>query len=132
MGRGIAREAQTGKKCSCDNPQWEHEYIKVNQRTGEITYRLNCRNCKAFWATKSSDARKYWNDDMDKIPTIWMGYTYNGKLTVRELFKNLDADRLKYLEAIHNDNIKKLEKAKKEVEKSKRAIDKFKKEVGNV
>lgn len=126
MGRGIAREARTTKKCSCDNPKHYKNWIKVNGNTGEITYYISCANCNAYWASKDRESRKLW--DMHKVPGIFFdGCNYNGNKTCGELFAELDRDRLEYLEKMKESATRKLEEAQREYDKACKAVDKFSK-----
>lgn len=131
-GRGFARKAAFTKKCSCDNPQWYSDHVEVNSRTSEITYVLNCRNCNAYWATKSPGARKYWSVELDKVPIQWEGYSYRGNKTVRELFHEIDLDRLKFLEHVADSADTAVSVAQKEADKAHREIEKFKKQMEGV
>lgn len=126
MGRGIARKIELTRKCTCDSPHWDKAFVEVNGRTNEISYVLHCRSCRTHWSTKSHNARKYWESEMDRVPITWMGYGYNGKQTVRELFDGLDEDRLEYLvgEAEACDRI--LREAQKKAEKAHMAVEKYK------
>lgn len=126
MGRGIARKAALTRKCSCDKPEWFRDDIEVNGNTKEITYLLMCRNCNANWGTKTIDARKYWVQHFDKIPAVWRGYGYKGDKTIRELFKQLDNERLEELERIQKVAERRLADAQKEVNDAQKAVDKFK------
>lgn len=127
MGRGIARKTSF-KKCSCDNPIWKRNWIEVNGNTHEIGYVLYCSNCKSIWKTKTHEARKFWN--LDEVPIVFFdGCTYKGKLTNRQLFEQLDRERLKYLESEHDIAIKHFIEAKKTMEKSLKAMEKFKKQI---
>lgn len=127
MGRGIARKISY-KKCSCNNPKWSANWVEVNQNTHEIGYVLSCNNCNAIWKTKTHDTRKYWN--LDKVPLIFYdGCSYNGKLTNRQLFEQLDIERIKYLELEHEIAMKHFLEAKKAMEKSLKAIKKFEKQI---
>lgn len=125
-GRGFARKAAYTKKCSCDNPRWHGSHIEINSRTGEITYILDCNNCKAYWASKSPEMRKYW--DLDKQATNLLGYGYDpkDKLTYRERFRALDEERLKFLEGYARSRDKDVIEAQKEAEKAHRAAEKYK------
>jgi hypothetical protein len=129
MGRGIARKAELTKKCSCDNPEWSQDDIEVNGSTKEITYILHCRNCRANWGTKTSKAREYWSDKMDSVPVVWKGYAYKGNHTVRELFHQLDMERLEYLESIQKAAEKRVSEMQKEADKAKATVYKFKKQL---
>ena len=132
-GRGFARKAEFTKKCSCDNPRWSRDHIEVNGRTGEITYVLNCANCKAYWATKSPSARAYWEKEMDKSSGGLFGY--GGRSTdlptVREKFRELDMERLDYLETVARNRDNAVSEAQKEAEKAHREVEKFKKQMEN-
>lgn len=131
MGRGIARKAALTKKCSCDKPEWFRDDIEVNGNTKEITYKLMCRNCGANWGTKTIEARKYWLPHFDKIPTVWMGYGYKGNKTVRELFDDLDNERLTVLEKEEMIAEKKVLEAQSVLDKTKKNTDKFKKQLND-
>lgn len=131
-GRGFARKAEFTKKCSCNNPQWYSDHVEVNGRTSEITYVLNCRNCNAYWGTKSPSARKYWGAGMDKIPVQWQGYSYRGNKTVRELFQEIDLDRLKFLERVADNADVVVFNAQKEADKAHKEVEKFKKQMEGV
>lgn len=129
MGRGIARKAAYGKKCNCDNPHVYRNFIEVNNKN-EISYILSCSNCNAYWKTKSPDARKHWESIMDEPPKTWEnGYSYNGNLTTRQLFSNLDNNRLDYLEKELKFSENKLKEMQEEVNKKRKAIEKFKKQI---
>lgn len=128
-GRGIARKAAFTRKCSCGNPMWSRNHIEVNGNTEEITYVLGCANCKAYWATKSPSARKYWEKDMDRVPSLWQGFSYSGSKTVRELFREQDMKRLDYLEMIAACRDRDVLEAQKEAEKAHKAVEKFKAEM---
>lgn len=125
-GRGIAGKAAFTKKCSCENPQWYSDHIETNNNTGEITYVLNCRNCKAYWGTKSHEARQYWASELDAVPLTWAGYGYKGDKTVRQLFQELDEHRLSVLEAIAVRCEAELAEAQKAVSKAHKDIEKYK------
>lgn len=129
MGRGIARKAVLTKKCSCDKPEWFKDDIEVNGNTKEITYKLQCRNCWANWGTKSIEARKYWIPHFDIIPVVWMGYSYKGNKTIKELFDELDKERLEELEENKMIAEKKVLAAQKELDKLNKNVEKFKKQI---
>ena len=129
MGRGIARKATLTKKCSCDKPEWFRDDIEVNGNTKEITYKLMCRNCGANWGTKTIEARKYWLPHFNKVPVVWIGYSYNGNKTVRELFNDLDNERLTVLEKEEMIAEKKVLQAQSVLNKTKKNTDKCKKQV---
>lgn len=129
MGTGIARKAALTKKCSCDNPNWSRDDIEINGNTKEITYKLQCTNCWSHWGTKSLEARKYWIKDFDKVPIVWMGYGNKGTKTYKELFADLDAERLEYLETERKFAEKRVIEAQKEEEKKRKAVEKFKKQL---
>lgn len=131
MGRGIARKAALTKKCSCDKPEWFRDDIEVNGNTKEITYKLMCRNCRANWGTKSLEARKYWIPHFDVIPVIWMGYTYKGDKTIRELFNDLDTERLEKLKSDEMIVEKKVLEAQSVLDKAKKNTEKFKKQLND-
>ena len=69
---------------------------------------------------------------MDKIPVIWNYYSYKGSKTVKELFSQLDADRLEYLETEQKFAENKVIEAQKEAEKKRRAVQKFKKQLEEI
>ena len=129
MGRGIARKAAFTGKCHCENPQWHADDIEVNGRTKEITYKLICRNCWAFWGSKSNSCREYWKDKMDKKPVVWLGYGYNGSKTTKQLFHDLDIERLEILQSEFNHAKKIAEKAKEEAEKANNKLKKFEEQI---
>ena len=125
-GRGFARKAAYTKKCSCDNPRWHGSHIEVNSRTDEITYILDCNNCKAYWASKSPEMRKYW--DLDKRATSLWGYGDEHKetRTYRECFRELDEKRLETLELFASCRDRDVINAQKEAERAHRAVEKYK------
>lgn len=79
-----------------------------------------------------NDARKYWFGKMDKIPVIWNYYSYKGNKTIKELFAQLDTDRLEYLETEQKFAENKVIEAQKEAEKKRKAVEKFKKQVEKI
>lgn len=125
-GRGFARKAAYTKKCSCENPKWHKSHVEVNGLTDEITYVLSCSNCKAYWPTKSHEARKYW--DMDEKPIAFYGFggSHRSELTNRDHFRALDRKRLEYLEGCANRRDEAVLQARKEAEKAHRAVEKYK------
>ena len=125
-GRGFARKAAYTKKCSCDNPQWHGSHIEVNSRTDEITYILDCNNCKAYWASKSPEMRKYWSLDKRATNLYGFGSEYQNNRTYRECFRELDEKRLEYLEGYARCRDKDVIEAQKEAEKAHRAVEKYK------
>ena len=125
-GRGLAGKAAFTKKCSCENPQWYRDHIETNSRTEEITYVLNCKNCKAYWATKSHEARQYWDSALDTVPITWAGYGYKGGKTVRQLFAEQDERRLKVLENIATRCEAELAEAEKAVARAYKEVAKYK------
>lgn len=126
--KGMGRKA-TLKKCACDNPNWVKDDIEVSKSTSEITYILNCKNCGAFWGTKAHNARKYWANEMDSTPGVWMGYVYKGDKTTRELFRGLDLKRLKLLIETQKTAENKVLEAQKAASKAAKAVEKFKKQM---
>lgn len=102
MGRGIAGVSPLTKKCSCNNPNWCGDRIEVNSNTKEVSYILECINCRANWKTKKREARKYWNNET--------------------LFDKLDSDRGEYLRAV-------VQKRKDELKAAQAALDKAVKEL---
>lgn len=131
-GRGFARKAGFTKKCHCDNPNWTRDHIEENGNTSEITYVLNCQNCKAYWATKSPSARAYWESSMDSVPVTWKGFGYSGGKTVRELFREIDLARLEHLERNAAVADEAVSYAQNEANKAHREVEKFKKQMEGV
>ena len=131
-GRGIARKAAFTKKCCCENPRWSGDHVEVNGNTHEITYVLNCANCGAYWGTKSSKARKCWENKMDSVPMSFYGYggRDKDKRTVRELFRELDEKRLEYLKGIAEHRRATAVEAIKAAEEAEKAAEKFATEMG--
>lgn len=129
-GRGIARKAAYTKKCSCENPRWHGSHIEVNSRTDEITYVMDCNNCRAYWASKSKGMRKYF--DMDAVghhSLFGYGYDPKDKRTHREIFRELDEKRLELLEQVAQSREEAVQEAIKDAEKARNAAEKFKAEM---
>jgi len=59
MARGYSsfgnKAVRTGK-CKCDAPKWELFQLQTTIN-GELIISFDCKNCKAFWDTKSISAR---------------------------------------------------------------------------
>lgn len=125
-GRGFARKAAYTKKCSCENPRWCSNHVEVNSRTDEITYILSCSNCKAYWATKSHEARKCWDMDAKPIAFFGFGGSHRSERTNRDYFRELDEKRLEYLEGYARHRDEDVIEAQKEAEKAHRAVEKYK------
>lgn len=121
-GRGFAGKAAFTKKCHCQDPAWRGDHIEVTRMTYEIAYVLECRNCGAYWVSKSHRARQHWEAIMDTVPITWEGFGYDGKKTVRELFQEVDKNRLDYLARC-------VEARKKEVIEAQNAAESARKEV---
>lgn len=129
-GRGFARKAAYTKKCSCSNPDWRGSHIEVNSRTDEITYILDCKHCRAYWASKSPEMRKYWKLDEQATNLYGFGCEYSDKRTYRERFRELDEQRLKFLEDCARCRDNDVIEAQKEAEKAHRAVEKYKAMMG--
>lgn len=126
FGRGFAKKASFTKKCSCENPQWYRDHIEINNHTEEITYVLMCKNCNAYWGTKSHEARRFWDSALDTVPVTWAGYGYRGGKMVRQLFAEQDERRLKVLENIAAQCDAELVKAQKAAAKAHKDVEKYK------
>ena len=128
----LGNKATLSKKCSCDNPKWVKDDIEVNSRTHEIKYILECRSCGANWKTAMHEARKYWNNDMDKVPRIWCGFSYHGDKTVRELFAIIDEARTQCLSLDVEYARKRFLEAERDFKKSVETLEKYKKFLGDM
>lgn len=121
---GIANKAAFTKKCSCQNPDWRVDDIEVSKNY-EITYKMDCMNCRAFWGSKSFEYRKYWKDKMDKVPVIWRGYSYDGNLTVAELFSEIDDKREEILQFDIASTKRQIAELQKELTSREKKLEKY-------
>jgi len=112
-GRGIGAKAARTKKCSCENPKWEVDEVRISINR-EAVLTLHCNTCKAFWDTKSRAAREYAN--LDRVPHPF-------KKTYREIFAETDASRVEMLEGHIKAQKHIIKEAEKEIAKTHREID---------
>jgi len=104
--KAFGKEERTTCKCACDAPSWYVDAV-VYKKSITPTFTMHCRNCRAFWNTKSiSEVKKV--VVLDERPERVIGISRDDSRTWRDIIKEINNEEIVSLQ-------KQIERKKEEV-----------------